>query len=101
MRDRLTKLGRWLVYFAVATFIANIGYFFLLMSSGSRDKNAMTDQVILLNDHGAVVFVTPSQYYSFVGTLIFAGVLFITGAVVFARSRTGRAKASGGGLGGQ
>jgi len=84
--------GRWLAILAAGIFAANILYFFVLKGDGSRDGNPLTDQVVALHDHGTTFFVTPVQYGVWLGSLIVAGVLFVTGAVLFQKGMTRRGR---------
>ena len=87
MRNPLARIGQWLAALGVAVFAANIFGFFVLLGRGSTNKNPQTDQVIALHSHGTIVFVTHFQYGAWIGSLILAAVLFITGSGLFEASR--------------
>ena len=87
MRIDPANASRWIAILALAIFAANVFYFFVLMGHGSRDRNALTGQVVALHDHGTTVFVTHAQYGLWLGGLIFAGALFVAGAVLFQRGK--------------
>lgn len=92
MGSHLATVGKWLVLLAAGVFAANICYFFILMSEGPISRNPLTDHVVPLENHGAVVFVTHTQYYAFTCSLIVAGILFVLGAVLFAKSQKRKQK---------
>ena len=89
MNPRLTlALGKVCVAGAAVVFGIGILEAIFLSIVGSRSWDLASGHTVSLNFlKGFALYVTPGEYWMFIGTLCIAAVLFLLGVLAFARVR--------------